>query len=74
MTTLVVWVDLVTLLLVLFKAAIIAFVASVLPFGKVNNVVLIELALTCLVNVLSQLFIILAHGASCSCRVASTLP
>ena len=66
------WVDLVTLPLVLFQVAIIAFVASVLPFGKVNNVMLIELALTCLVNVFSLLFTLLAHGAWCSCHVAST--
>ena len=66
------WVNLVTLPLVLFQVAIIAFVASVLPFGKVNNVMLIELALTCLVNVFSLLFTLLAHGAWCSCHVAST--
>ena len=34
---------------------------------------LIALALTCLVNICSLLFTILAHGALCGCRVASTL-
>ena len=51
-TTLALWVDLVTLQLVLLQVAAIAFVVSVAPFAVVTNVMLVVLALTCLANFL----------------------
>ena len=60
-TTLALWVDLVTLQLGLLHVAAIAFVVSVAPFAIVTNVMLVVLALTCLVNFLSLLFTIFAH-------------
>ena len=60
-TTLVLWVDLVTLQLGLLQASLIMFALSAAPFAVVTNVMLVVLALTCLANIFSLLFTIFAH-------------
>ena len=60
-TTLALWVDLVTLQLGLLQASLIMFALSAAPFAVVTNVMLVVLALTCLANIFSLLFTIFAH-------------
>ena len=60
-TTLALWVDLVTLQLVLLQGYIAAFVLSAASFAIVTHVLLVVLALTCLANIFSLLFTIFAH-------------
>ena len=60
-TTLALWVNLVTLQLGLLQATITAFALSAAPFAIITNVMLVVLALSCLANILSLLFTIFAH-------------
>ena len=60
-TTLVLWVDLVTLQLVLLQGYIAAFVLSAAPFAIATHVLLVVLAFTCLASIFSLLFTIFAH-------------
>ena len=60
-TTLALWVDLVTLQLGLLQATITAFALSAAPFAIITNVMLVVLALSCLANIFSLLFTIFAH-------------
>ena len=60
-TTLALWVNLVTLQLGLLQATITAFAISAAPFAIITNVMLVVLALSCLANTFSLLFAIFAH-------------
>ena len=60
-TTLALWVDLVTLQLGLLQGYIAAFVLSAAPFAIVTHVLLVVLAFTCLASIFSLLFTIFAH-------------
>ena len=59
--TMALWVDLVTLQLVLLQGYIAAFVLSAAPFAIVTHVLLVVLAFTCLASIFSLLFTIFAH-------------
>ena len=60
-TTMVLWVDLVTLQLVLLQGYIAAFALSAAPFAIATHVLLVVLAFTCLASIFSLLFTIFAH-------------
>ena len=60
-TTLALWVALVALQLVLVHGTLIALVISAEPFGIATSVMLLVLAFSCLTNILSLLFTIIAH-------------
>ena len=60
-TTLALWVNLVTLQLVLLQGYIAAFVLSAAPFAIVTNVLLVVLAFSSLASIFSLLFTIFAH-------------
>ena len=60
-TTIALWVDLVTLQLIMLHGSAVVFAISAAPFAIATNVMLVVLAFTCLANTFSLLFTIFAH-------------
>ena len=60
-TTIALWVDLIALQVILLQGSYIVFAMSAAAFAITTNVMLVVLALSCLVNILSLLFTIFAH-------------